>query len=423
MFEGVGLFTVGVLANATTVVAVSPPEAEGAAYVPDSPVLRLPDGNWRYLPDHADEPVTVPAGDPDAARTVASARTWLAGGRVPGRTAEQRSAAARALLSIRALLRPNGAVAAGWVDDWKFSWPRDSSTVAGALAVTGHVDEAYRILLYSAETQRADGTWEARTRLDGSGPPDDRAWQLDANGWFPWSVWQWYQAAPTDTRDERLALLFPMVRKAAYYAANALDDRGLPPPCPDYWELPTTTVNIGTAAPLLSGLRAAAELGHHDAWRVAADRLDGGIRRHFGPRGYPRTIERPGADSAVAFLAPPFNQAPPDLAVALDRTYTALVQPNHGIIPGEDPTQRWPNSWTPATASLAVAYAGVGRHDDASRLLTWLLNHRTALGELPEQVDPSGAPVSVAPLAWTAALLLLGLAQLDGPLPAPGESR
>ncbi|MEV6603594.1 hypothetical protein [Kutzneria sp. NPDC051319] len=426
-----GLLTAGLLTNgttsSTTTVAVSPAEADGTAYVPDSNVLRLPSGEWRYLPEHATEPVTVPAADLGAVRSVAASRAWLARGRVPGRTTEQRAAAARALLSIRALLQPSGAVAAAWVDAWKYSWPRDSSAVVTALAATGHTDEAYRILAYNARTQRSDGTWDARTELDGSGPPDDREWQLDANGWVSWSVWQWHQAAGDD---RQLAALYPMVRKATRHAVNALDDEGLPPPGPDYWEMPSTATTIGTAAPLLAGLRASADLarrsGHtadSDAWQAAGDRLADGIRRHFAPLGYPRTADgRHGRDSAIAFLAPPFNQPPPDLAAALDSTHAALARPGGGISPGDDAAQHWPNAWTPSTATLALAFAGVGHTDTAGRLLAWILDHRTVLGELAEQVDPAGKPTSVAPLVWTDALVLLTLTQLDGPpLPTPPE--
>jgi hypothetical protein len=42
------------------------------------------------------------------------------------------------------------------------------------------------------------------------------------------------------------------------------------------------------------------------------------------------------------------------------------------------------------------------------------------LGELPEQISPAGDPASVVPLAWTGAVALLALTQLDGqPLPIP----
>ena len=103
--------------------------------------------------------------------------------------------AVRALLDLHLLARPNGAVAAGWHSMWKYSWPRDSSWVAVALADTGHGADALRILEFLGRVQRPDGTWDARYLLDGSGPVDDgRPAELDAVGWVPWAVWSWFAA-------------------------------------------------------------------------------------------------------------------------------------------------------------------------------------------------------------------------------------
>ncbi|MBV9844984.1 MAG: hypothetical protein JOZ47_07925 [Kutzneria sp.] len=420
--------TAGLLGNGRTTVAVSPSEAQGASYVPDSNVLRLPDGQWRYLPAGASEPVTVPAGDPGALVQIAESRTWLASGTVPGRTPLERSVVARALLSMRLLTQPNGAVAAAWYGGWDFSWPRDSSFVAVAFARTGHLLEAQRILSYTMRTQRADGTWDARTKLDGSGPPDDRPWQLDANGWVPWAVWEWYQAALPVQRDQFLQTLYAGTQKAAKYAAGSLDVHGLPPASPDYWELGTSTPNIGTAAPLLAGLRAAAGLAdlmgkHSDACAldVVASRLSDGIATYFAPLGYPRTVDgQHGRDSAVTFMAPPFNQPPTDLAAAIDSTYQTLLRPNGGVIPGNDPDVTWANSWTPATSTFGLAWSTTKQQRKATEVENWVVGQRNSLGELPEQVNQAGAPASVTPLGWADAITVLTLSQLGGSvIPVP----
>ncbi|MCZ4087252.1 hypothetical protein, partial [Streptomyces antarcticus] len=420
---------VGLLSNTTAAEGVPPSVAEGARYVRGSNVLRLASGRLMYLPAARTASAVVAPDHLPAWWQIARSRAWLASGRVPGRTPAQRGAAERALLSMRALLQPNGALAAGWSPGWKYSWPRDSSFASAAFAHTGHDAEAYRILRYSAATQRADGTWEARTKLDGSGPPDGRRWQLDAGGWVPWATWQWYRTAPPATRTVRLAALYPMVRKAADHAAGSLRADGLPPASPDYWELTTATPNIGTAAPLLAGLNAAADLAReadrpHEAarWAGAARRLSAAISVRFAPLGYQRTTDgRHGHDSAVAFMAPPFNTAPADLPRALDATYRALLLPSGGLTPGNDRTAPWGGSaWTPSTAFFALAWAGTGRPAQAGRVLDWVLSKRNALGELPEKVDEEGRPSSVAPLAWTGSIAVLALVALDGPpLPTP----
>ncbi|MFJ9942881.1 glycoside hydrolase family 15 protein [Streptomyces erythrochromogenes] len=429
--------TAGLLTNGVATEAVLPSFAVGASYVDGSNVLRLPSGRWRYLPDGAAVSAVVEAGDPGALAQIEESRAWLAGCLVPGATTGQRAAVRRALLSMRALLKPNGAFAAGWSPPWEYSWPRDGAFAAAAFAVTGHDEEAYRILEYDARTQRADGTWEARTTLDGSGPPDARKWQLDGNGWVPWATWQWYRAAPAPGRDERLRELYPMVRAAADFAARSLGPDGLPPASPDYWELDTTTANIGTAAPLLAGLNASADLaarlgagGDAERWAAASRRLSAGIAASFAPLGYQRTIDgKHGRDSAVAFMAPPFNTAPPGLGEALDSTHRALLLPGGGVSPGNDPDFSWGSyAWTASTSFFALAWAGTGEPVKAGRELDWVLSKRNGLGELPETVNGAGLPSSVAPLGWTDALVVLTVRALQGspqptpPAPAPAPA-
>lgn len=405
--------------------ALSAFETAGARYLPGSSVLELPDGSWLYLPDGAEEPVVVPAGHPEALAQVEASRAWLGTGRVPGRTDAEREVAERALLDLRLLLQDDGAVAAAWHTIWKYSWPRDSAFTAVAFAHAGFPEEAYRILRFTAGTQRPDGTWEARTHLDGSGPPDDRPWQLDANGWVPWATWQYLQTVSPPEQEAALAELYPTVRAAADYAADALDENGVPPARPDYWESGYPAPNLGTAAPLLAGLRAAAAtavLAGEDAdaarWSAAAEHLQRGVDLSFGAIGYQRTVvDGSGKDSAVTWLAPPFNPVSDPVRAELDTTWDVLVQDTGGVQPGE----RWGDdmTWTPETMFFALAWANDGQTARAENLVAWLDEHRTAVGAFPEKVNPEGHPAAVATLGWTASLAVLTLAALEEPLPVP----
>jgi GH15 family glucan-1,4-alpha-glucosidase len=222
-------------------------------------------------------------------------------------------------------------------------------------------------------------------------------------------------------------LLWPMVARAADAAARSLTLDGLPGPAMDYWE-DSVQVTLGTAAPLLAGLRAAADLATEIGsatttsdgrrWAAAAARLARAIATTFGRTGYQRTPSPgSGADAAVTFLGPPF--AVPDAAVlrAARSAQRALTVPNGGLRPGTS----WPGTpdvaWTPETAFFALFDASTGQHSQAAALLAWLAAHRTKLGSLPEKVNSSGRPASVAPLAWTDAVTLLALLAQSGPLP------
>ena len=427
--DPVPLQMAGLLGNDEATYLVSPDEAGDAAYLPGSNVLRLPDGDLRHLPPGADEPVIVPPGDPGAQRAVAGTRAWLGKGTVPGSKEEERRMAERALLDLRLLTGPNGAAVAAPYKRWNYVWPRDASWAAAAFAITGHHEEAYEILEFLAEVQKKDGTWEARYRTDGSPVLDGRDPQLDATGWFPWAVWFYAATAPESARQEAEEL-WPAVRRSADAAAGSLERGGLPPGGPDYWEISTWRPNLGTAAPLRTGLRSAADLAaclgyaaESRHYAVAADRLDGAIRRKFAPRGYQRTT-RPGsgADAAVTFLAPPFAPPDPSVEKAIEDAGEKLRAPNGGLLPGEKWRQKPTVAWTPETAFFALSAAAGGDEEDADRRLGWLADHRTGLGSFPEKVDGE-SPEAVAPLGWTGATVLLTLAAKNEPLPIPPPAK
>ena len=96
-----------------------------------------------------------------------------------------------------------------------------------------------------------------------------------------------------------------------------------------------------------------------------------------------------------------------------------LRGPNGGVVPGEDWRHGRDTTWTPQTAFFALAAAASGDQASADRWLSWLAEHRTSLGSLPEKVDRNGAPASVAPLGWTAAIVLLALTAQERALPIP----
>ena len=357
-----------------------------------------------------------------AAAATAADQTWLGAGQIPGSTPAQRQLATRALLDLKLAVRPDGALLAGFTAGWEYTWPRDASFAAAALATAGHPQTALSILRFLQRVQPRDGVWAARYLPGGSGPVEDgRPAELDASGWVPWAAWTWFTTASTTDPVHALAglrQLWPMIRRAADADVAALTGPdGLPEPAMDYWENSTGQSTIETAAALLAGLRSATalagQLGDHHAvtyWGAAAIRLGRAIAATFGRTGYQRTPDgRGGYDTAVIFLAPPF--APPDPAVrtAVVRTAARVRVANGGMLPGSD----WPGNptiaWTPETAFFALY--GYANNDtrQADRTITWLAAHETLTGTMPEQVNRLDQPVSVAPLAWTDALVLLSL--------------
>lgn len=404
-------------------------------------------GGWAvYRSRHATEPlrsagvaiaadgsrVPLPAGAPlvpllPGSRVLASTgaagqvlaaeqRTWLAAGTVPPVTAGQQDMVRTALLDLNTLLLPDGAAVAGWPKSWRYVWPRDASMIAVALSRTGHRADALSVLQFLQGQLPPHGVFQARYQPDGSGPPDGRGEQTDGTGWVLWAAVQLKNDLPAGAEQAAfLARLRPLI-DGSTRAALRITDRpgGLPKPSADYWEIKDDRLSLGTVAPLAFGLEAAAELqaalGDRDLAETARARavlLRTSIARQFGAHGYPRYLGDDEPDAATAFLLPPFtDRADPAIVAAWRDAAGRMTRPAGGVAPGVG----WKNdgiSWTPQTALFALTAATIGDRQAATDRLTWLSQHRTQYGALPEKVLSNGDPAGPAPLAWTDAFVLL----------------
>ncbi|WP_151525834.1 glycoside hydrolase family 15 [Serinicoccus kebangsaanensis] len=390
-----------------------------------------------WLPLSADGE-TIPLEVSVLAARAAGRQAWLGSGWQPDPADPHAPMVRAALRDLHTLGAPHGsapgAVLAGASPAWQFVWPRDASFVAVALARTGHEQDALTTMLLLQELQAPDGSMQARYLPIGDGSvPDDRPVQEDGPGWALWAAREVVDAGVPGAEPaggpERL--LAPLITRSAARLLDRIDaGTGLPEPSPDYWERPEERVTLGIAATSLMGLEAAADLDARGlvdpaAWRAAgvdpgelttaAAALRRQIETDFGP-GFGRYAGgRP--DAAVTFLLPPFVDEPVRGADgARLRSQAAQLRPAGGVAPGAG----WRNdgvSWTPETALQALAAAHNGHPAEAQRWLTWLDEHRTPAGALPEKVLHDGDPAAVAPLAWTAALVVL----TTGPRGAGGE--
>jgi glucoamylase len=362
---------------------------------------------------------------------------WLLRGAVPGQGTAYAPMARQALLDLRVLTAPAGAVPGALLaapsPNWRYVWPRDAAFAAVAYARTGRLGDAVAVLGFVQAQQARDGSMQARYLPSGeSAVPDDRGLQEDGPGWALWAVSEVLRAETDPTRREAAAqALAPLAaRSTARLLARRAPVSGLPQASPDYWEVAEDRLTLGIAATAMVGLERAAWLQESglvaaDAW--AAVGVDPGLlaaeaaqlRRvlvgRFGP-DFPRHVGgRP--DAAVTFLLPPFTDcAVPGAEAARRAAVPAMRRPAGGVAPGAGWRQDGV-SWTPQTALQALAAAASGRAEEADGWLAWLDRHRTAAGSLPEKVLHDGSPAAVAPLAWTSAVVLLTLVE---PSPASG---
>ncbi|MGI8458146.1 MAG: glucoamylase [Propionibacteriaceae bacterium] len=347
---------------------------------------------------------------------------WLNAGRLPTASGVDPDLVRDALLDLRTLGHQHGVTVAGWTPAWRYVWPRDSAFVASAFARTGHLADAAAQLSFLQRVQPTDGRFQARYLPDGSGPPDARGVELDGSGWALWGLAEVAAEVPATKQAAFVSRYRALLDRSTAASITGLDPRThLPVPSPDYWEVPESAPTLATGATLLAGLRSAEQLyaliGADDAvrsTRIGADLLQDALVDHFERDGYPR---HPGGrassvDLGVTFLLPPFAGVERPAAVrAWQGSAHYLARPAGGLAPGGS----WRNdgiSWTPTVSTYAMA-ASCRDPAAATRWLDWLDQHRTEAGALPEKVLSDGSPASVAPLAWTAAAVVITADQLQ----------
>ncbi|UVI37674.1 hypothetical protein [Brevibacterium spongiae] len=350
----------------------------------------------------------------------------------------RRELAVSALLDLWVLSDELPAAVAGWVGPWRYIWPRDTAFVAVALARVGAVRQAWSQLLHLQNVQAVDGSFAARVVPETGLAPDEREPQFDSLGLVLWAVAEVHALARQNDISLDLSDMDILLRRTT---RRLLDHTGrgetLPPVGPDYWEVAESQVTLGLAGPTLVGMDSLAALTAVDPglW----DRLGGGFgdvlpavdayaatfARTFGATGLQRYPTSGGCDSAAAFLPAAGLVPPPGAgpaagarasiyaidADALVTVWDRLSQPAGGIKPGHG----WiidRSSWTPSTSLMALGFARLGMRDRAGQILDWLAENRTSAGSLPEKISAEGAPVSVAPLAWTAANVVIALDEL-----------
>ncbi|QQM67529.1 glycoside hydrolase family 15 protein [Actinomyces weissii] len=320
---------------------------------------------------------------------------------------------------------PRGAVVAAPVSWWRYVWPRDAAFAALALSRCGLLDEALDVLSHLASLQDLEGGLQARYTAAGE-RPDARPPQSDGVGWLAWATGKVLAQVPVGARGAQVAVLeTALVRSGERLLRLTAGTTSLPPASPDYWEVRERFTTLGTAAPTLLGLEAVSQratlpagLRAQAASRAAS--LREAITAAFAPGWgrYPRlagaAVGSPGhIDAALTLVLPPFTAALPGALEVRAHAVERMARPGGGVAPGEG-WRRDGVSWTPETALLAWSAAGLGRREEAERLLGWLESHRTRAGALPEKVLADGTPAGPAPLAWTCALVLLAAHELQG---------
>jgi glucoamylase len=366
-------------------------------------------------------------GTASTTRWVQEQQAWLNAGTLPQVPGVAADLSGNALLDLHVLTHDYGVTVAARSARWRYVWPRDTAFVASAFARTGHLEDATRNLDFLQKVQPASGLYHARYLPDGSGVPDSRGVQLDGTGWALWGVAEVVRQQTTPAARFRISQRYQqLLDRSANATTNMISKTSqLPPPSADYWEVKPAGVSLATCSVLLTGLLSAAYLYDqlHDAtrgdiYREAARQLQGAVLEQFGATGYSRYLDGSprSVDLGVTFLLPPFANIV-DLPVVdvWRRAQRQMQRPAGGLAPG-GAWRRDGISWTPTTATVAAA-AACTDPAQALRWLDWIAAHRTNANSIPEKVLADGQPASVAPLAWSAAAVVIAIDELQTACP------
>lgn len=391
----------------------------------------------------------------------------------------------RSLLILRTQIDRGGAVLAANdtdirqfnQDTYSYMWPRDGAIVAQALDRAGYGSLSQQFLefctqkaagySYSASILAETGFLMHKYNPDGSVGSSWQPWLEDEEMVFPiqedetalviWAIWHHY-AVHRDIEAIR-PLYSPFVEQAADFLLNFRDDKtGLPLPSYDLWE-ERRGVFTYTAATVIAGLRAAAELAalfqdeaRAEACLNGAQDMKQAIDRHlYCPREgrYARgilfengvQIRDATVDSSLLGLVifGGYDPLDPRIVQTVQAVEQRLwVQAGSGGLARyeDDGYQRAlvregipGNPWIVCTLWLAQVRIAAARSpkelERAVPLLLWAAERALPSGVLPEQVHPlSGEFLSVSPLTWSHGTLvaaMLDYAEKQAALGSPEE--
>jgi len=371
----------------------------------------------------------------------------------------------RSLLIVRSQIDNDGAIIAAndydittfARDTYSYMWPRDGALVSAALIDAGYSEVTRRFFEFCHKVVTPEGYLLHKYTPDGALASSWHAWFQDGKKQLPvqedesalvlWALWKHFE------RFRDVEFVKPLYRGLIIRVANWLmsyrdENDGLPLPSWDLWEERRGVLGW-TVASTWAGLQAAANFAdafgeaHLAArYRKAADEIKAGVeKRLWRPEmnRFVRMINR--SESGVW-----------DVDAALDSSLFGLWY--FGMFPADDPrivstmkaiqdhlwiqtdvggVARYENDyyhqvsddkanvpgnpWFICTLWLAEWQIAVANSADdlkpALDILNWTARHTLQSGVMAEQVHPfSGAPLSVSPLTWSHATLVLTIREL-----------
>ncbi len=287
--------------------------------------------------------------------------------------------------------------------DYQFSWFRDGSFIAYAMAMYGengsatafHRWAARTILRYepgarraiadrcASKTPRPEDCLRARYRYDGSKGPDDwPEFQLDGLGTWLWALGEYSRSAKLEPEMQQAAAL------GAEYLATFWDV-----PCHDLWEEFGDRVHTYTLAAVYGGLHVAADLLQQNQLAHVAGQIRDYCREQCRAAGgyFIKSVGVDLVDGSLTGLSTPYRLIEPG-APSIDATIGHIEADLHAVGRGVHryigDSYYGGGAWLLLSAWLGWYYAECGDLSRAKALLAEVELQATDSGDLPEQVLP-----------------------------------
>lgn len=342
----------------------------------------------------------------------------------------------RSIEIIRAGQSPSGAyIACASFSQYGYSWLRDGTWIAHAMATAGQPDSAEAFYRWAARTLLSHGDkiesllaklergeipaevdyLPTRFTVDGAiGRDDWTEFQLDGYGAWLWGAAQFCTARPALWKALRPAVALTVRYLAALWRS----------PNYDCWEEHREQIHTATLAAIYGGLTAVGEV---DA-AIVPGGLPEEIRAYIfenciAPDGhFMKFVGNPEVDASLLWVAVPYGVVSVSDArfqATLAKIERDIVRPDGGVYRYKDDTYFGGGEWLLLAAWLGWVYAELGRVDDARRMKTWVEAQALLGGEMPEQVGVNTLDntflqpwidrwgESACPLLWSHAMWLI----------------
>ncbi|MDP3963632.1 MAG: glycoside hydrolase family 15 protein [bacterium] len=326
-------------------------------------------------------------------------------------------------------------------DTYGYMWPRDGAYAALALDKAGDTNVAQRFFEFCNQTITEDGYFMHKYWPDKSLGSSWHPWvrggkttlpiQEDETALVIWALWQHYEISKDLEFVEDI--YNSLIKKAAGFMMRHVDaSTGLPFPSYDLWEEKYGTSTF-TASAVQAALKACGNfaklLGKSesaDAYASAAEKIRHSIMAHLYDEGsgsfYKMINSQNGSieidktlDMSSFYGVVTFGVLAPDderliRAMRLVEEQLAIKTPVGGI--PRYASDRYyavsdvANPWIITTLWLAEYLIAAAKNekdlDGVKKWLSWVADHASTSGMLPEQVHPyDGTHLSASPLTWS----------------------